>query len=115
MNDIERFKIFEDDCKFWIENLMMEDYRFDIVLVDDVEEIAAMSYVFPAHHGFLQLASDVDDVDEIQDAALHEVLEALLMPMKLQCVNEGDVFCYTVQRETHAVIHRLSKILRGER
>lgn len=115
MNDLERFRIFEEDCKFWIENLMMEDYRFDIVLVDDVEEIAAMSYVLPAHHAFLQLASDVDDVEEIRDAAIHEVLEALLMPMKLQCVNSCDVFCPTVQRETHAIIHRLTKILRGER
>lgn len=114
MDEIERFKLFKSDCQFWIDQLYMNDYRFDFALMDDMpDDCAACSYVLPAHHAYMQLSEDENDPEQIKDASLHEVLEALLMPMKLQSINTGDVFHHDVQRETHAVIHRLMKILRG--
>ena len=113
MDDKTKFEIFKDACQFWIKKLFMEDYCYDFVLVDDLESACAgASYVLPAHHAYMQLADDEDDPDTIRAAALHEVLEILLMPMKLQAINTGDVEHYSVQRETHAVINRLERMLR---
>ena len=116
MNEMERFSLFKSECEKWIDKLMMHDYLFDFVVVDDLEDAcAAMSYNILAHHAYVQLDSEEDDEERIKDSALHEVIEALLMPMKLQAINSADTMSPEVQRETHAVIHRLMKILRGER
>ena len=113
MNEEEAFALFKTESEFWIEQLMMEDYMFDFVVVDDLEDACAgMSYNLLAHHAYMQLSADTEDEQEVRDSALHETLEALLMPMKLQAINNGDCSHPDVQRETHAVIHRLTKILR---
>ena len=114
MTEQERYKLFVDCCKHWIDKLSMHDVEFFFLMVDDLESAcAAATYKLDAHHAFMQLSSDEDDPEMIRDAALHEVLEVFLMPMKIQAINQEDVFHPYVQRETHAVIHILERVLHG--
>ena len=112
MTESERYQLFKDCCQHWIDRLSMHDIEFDYCMVDDLETAAAAAtYQFDAHHAFLQLAADETDPDTIRAAALHEVLEVFLMPVKLQAINMKDAYHPFVQRETHAVIHILERIL----
>jgi len=112
MNDKQKYKIFVDACKYWIDKFNLNHIEFNFVIVDDApDRIAAATYQYDAHNAYIELSSEVNDRDEIIKAALHEVLEVLLMPMKLQAINLADAFHPYVQHETHAVIHILESIL----
>jgi len=117
MDEKELFSLFIKECGFWVKIFNLEDVDIIYLLTDDLDEdeIAATQYRYDSHQAIIMLSSEVDDVDTIERAALHEILELLLMPVKIQAINMGDAYHPYVQHETHAVIYRIEKLFKEKK
>lgn len=111
------FKLFKKECERWLRLFGLSSWGVSFVHMTEEGNLAECASHFSARHAVLGLGKvwpTPATHDEIVRCAVHEVLELLLAP--IQYLGESREWkSAEFDKERHAVIRRLEKVLLNRR
>jgi hypothetical protein len=111
------FKAFKATCLHWIEAFGLKDWEVSIEFSDDNPDMrawctASVMETRIAVLGLTRTWSYKPSQDELRRCAFHEVLELLLMPIRLRVMDIPGVDSRVLDEEAHRVIRILENSIK---
>lgn len=108
----EQFGQFKEAFDLWVRELGLHGWSIEYGLEDLLDEMATMQISLEDRQATVYLSTTLDNDDDVESVALHEVLELLLARCNgfMRSDHMDERF---IEEAIHDVIHRLQRILAG--
>lgn len=120
IEDKTRFKIFLDECNYWLDYFGLKRWVMTFETSDDysgdwdTDSLAMLKWNLEAHRATVWLNSDLPEVEisdfQIRRAAFHEIAELLLAPLAT-LAERRFVSAGQLEQETHGIVRTLENTI----